>query len=69
MKRKKNNPNISPVTADVGVVNDTNTHAMVSFPTAWTGRIQTPICRTKQGYMWGSDGSNYYGGPNDTNGY
>lgn len=52
--------------ADVGVMNDSFTHAAVRFPTAWTSRIQTPIQRVPSGKMW-SHPERYtdqnYGGP------
>lgn len=51
---------------DVGVVNDSSTHSMVSFPTPWTSRIQSPVKRAPAGKMW-SQPQRYiptsYGGP------
>ena len=56
-KRKQpyNVDNMVPVTADVGVLNDSFTHANVAFPTPWTLRVQTPVRRVKHGNMWGSE--------------
>ena len=42
----------SPQPGDVGVMNDSQTAAMVRFPTAWTSRVQTPVKRVPPGKMW-----------------
>lgn len=63
----KSNPNIQvSITGDVGVLNDTATHANVSFPSPWTSRMQTPIKRVPAGKLWGQPAEfvpQSYGGP------
>jgi len=62
----KDNQTVTTDGDDVGVMNDSLTHASVRFPTAWTSRVQTPIKRVPSGKMW-SHPERYtdqnYGGP------
>ena len=62
----KSNQTVTTDSSDVGVMNDSFTHASVRFPTAWTSRIQTPVKRVPSGKMW-SQPQRYadktYGGP------
>jgi len=65
-QKSKDNQSVTTDVADVGVMNDSFTHASVRFPTAWTQRIQTPVKRVPPGKMW-SQPERYreqnYGGP------
>lgn len=60
------NQSVTTDGSDAGVMNDSSTHASISFPTAWTQRIQTPVKRVPPGKMW-SQPERYapqsYGGP------
>jgi hypothetical protein len=49
-----------------GVMNDSNKASAVTFPTAWTGRVQTPIRRVPASDLYGTPQAfqpNTYGGP------
>jgi hypothetical protein len=49
-----------------GVMNETSKAASVTFPTAWTGRVQTPIRRVPASDLYATPQAfqpNTYGGP------
>jgi hypothetical protein len=54
--------NVSALRPDGGI-NDTATHAMISFPVPWTSRTMSPIKRPKADKMWGNEIPESYGGP------
>lgn len=64
--KPSDNQTVTTDGSDVGVINDSFTSSQVSFPTAWTQRIQTPVKRVPSGKMW-SQPERYapksYGGP------
>ena len=55
----------SPVTAPASAINDTATHASVTFPSPWTSRVQTPIKRVPKGDIsaYANDMPTNWGGP------
>jgi hypothetical protein len=58
--------NVTPDTNMVEVMSSDSYHALVSFPTPWTSRIQTPVRRVPPGKNWSGQESWYpetYGGP------
>jgi hypothetical protein len=61
---KNSNIQVS-ATAEASVMNNTATAASISFPTAWTGRVQTPIKRPNKGDIsaYANDMPTTWGGP------